>query len=460
MVAVRDEPAEDDIEALYRERPQPPVRQQPLAHVRPAAAQAPAVGAGSRAHLSRRSAVACAKVIANGGFGYCPPSPQAKGREKRAAQDPDFYYQPLPPTVPAVAPATWGVEDSLVATAPAAAGDNQGGGAEGMRKKARKAVRPAPAAEGGGFGSSLNDPADVPPAPASVGRGAAMTRARPTRAPGSGSGGKAKSSGGTDKTSWRNAHKSHVGTPPPEALDEHGNPFKYIVHIGKKWRAQIGFRIDGANRKIYSNYVESAREAAKDADVMLYKLRGTREGNFLITDDEARAIDNMNLAQVMQMVREGKNFPPPASGIVQVAAVGGGGGGGGMGVGGGEGAADGSVFFDGSARRNKPSLTSAAGQVEEGVMGQMEEGRGGGFEGIQDVEASILEGFLLGVHDNDQDGQGEGGDLEGGLMGDDGDGDGWRMSKDELMCEIVVDEGPEGLEGEGREDDSLDLMLQ
>jgi hypothetical protein len=241
------EPEEMDLEALYRERPQPPPQGS-----RPVTAP-PAAAASGRAHLSRKTAIACAQVIANGGYGYTPPSPQA--RKPKRALDPDFYYQPLPQSVSGGNAAAW---DAAAATDPAAAatvgaGDNT---AEGARKKARKAARPAPAAEGG---YSLNDDEEnevvrktrLPSALS--GRGAVMTKARPSKTPGTSSGGK------IDKTSWRDAHKSHVPTPPPEALDDTGKPFKYIVHIGKKWRAQIGFRIDGANRKIYSNYVENAR---------------------------------------------------------------------------------------------------------------------------------------------------------------------------------------------------------
>eukprot|EP00198_Chlamydomonas_reinhardtii_P006256 XP_001695592.1 predicted protein [Chlamydomonas reinhardtii] len=63
-------------------------------------------------------------------------------------------------------------------------------------------------------------------------------------------------------------------------------PFRYIVRIGNKWRAQVGHTEDGVQRKYYSNYVDDPWVAAKDADRILYKLRG------------AGAVANLPLSEV------------------------------------------------------------------------------------------------------------------------------------------------------------------
>ena len=159
---------------------------------------------------------------------------------------------------------------------------------------------------------------------------------------------------------------------------------------------------------------------------MMYKLRGMREGNFLITDSEAEAIDRMTLAQVMQMVRDGRNFkPPPPLGGGPVAAQ-----------------------------------PAASPHEEDLGAGEARERQGGEeaamIEGVRDA----AEGFVLGVNgeeEADADEEEEEGEGEG-AMGEEGDG-GWKMSKDEIMCEIVVESNEnEGEGGEGEE--GLAQMVQ
>ncbi|EFJ44318.1 hypothetical protein VOLCADRAFT_95484 [Volvox carteri f. nagariensis] len=73
-------------------------------------------------------------------------------------------------------------------------------------------------------------------------------------------------------------------------------PFKYIVQVGDKWRAQVGHQESGVQRKYYSGYVRSAAQAARDADRLLYKLRGPHFPlNFPLSESERRSLDALSL---------------------------------------------------------------------------------------------------------------------------------------------------------------------
>ncbi|GIL88829.1 hypothetical protein Vretifemale_16759 [Volvox reticuliferus] len=90
--------------------------------------------------------------------------------------------------------------------------------------------------------------------------------------------------------------------PSPSLTTSHERPpFRYIVRIGSKWRAQVGHTEDGVQRKYYSNYVDDPRVAAKDADRILYKLRGLPAvANSQLSEAERAALDTISLEALMR----------------------------------------------------------------------------------------------------------------------------------------------------------------
>ncbi|GLI60860.1 hypothetical protein VaNZ11_003076 [Volvox africanus] len=97
----------------------------------------------------------------------------------------------------------------------------------------------------------------------------------------------------------------------------HEGAFKYIVQVGDKWRAQVGHMEGGVQRKYYSSYVRSAAQAARDADKLLYKLRGPSFPlNFTLADTERQSLDDMSLQDLLQQLHPSQDSALMAAAVL------------------------------------------------------------------------------------------------------------------------------------------------